>query len=244
MHRFRIAGDAAEHGRIRLQGAELRHLRDVLRLGPGAEVEIFDGRGGSWLAEVVSVSRTAAELAMVRAVERRTESTLALSLAVAISKGPKLDWVVEKATELGVSRIVPFTSERTIPTRERVAARVGRWRRIAAAAAAQSGRSVCPEIGEVEELHHVLERCSSHDRSVLCWEESDASSPFGASQTTRTALVITGPEGGFSADEARAARAAGCTTARLGPRILRAETAAVVAVALVQFLWGDLDRAR
>ncbi len=144
MHRFRAPTEELRSGRVRLRGAEVRHLRDVLRLGPGTRVELFDGEGGSFLAELSSIGSSAAELNVLGAIERQTESALSLTLAVAIAKGSKLDWVVEKATELGASRFLPFTSERTVSERRDFAERVRRWRRIASAAVAQCGRSRLP----------------------------------------------------------------------------------------------------
>ena len=115
-------------------------------------------RGGSFLAELSSIGPSAAELNVLGAIERQTESALSLTLAVAIAKGPKLDWVVEKATELGASRFLPFTSERTIPERRDFAERVRRWRRIASAAVAQCGRAVCPEVRDVDEFRRRTRR--------------------------------------------------------------------------------------
>jgi 16S rRNA (uracil1498-N3)-methyltransferase len=127
MHRFRAPGDELRTGRVRLRGAELRHLRDALRLGAGARVTLFDGEGGIFLAEVASIGRSAAELDVLGSIEPCAESQLSLALAVAIAKGAKLDWVVEKATELGASRILPFTSERTIAERPDFAERLRGW---------------------------------------------------------------------------------------------------------------------
>lgn len=239
MHRVRVAKEAVVAGRIRLRGAELRHLRDVLRLRAGARVEIFDGEGSSWIAEVAASSARAVELSPIRPLARRTESTLSLTLAVALARGAKLDWVIEKTTELGVSRIVPFVSERTVPERGG-GARLQRWRRIADAAAAQSGRTVCPAIDDVRTLAEVLALRPGHERAVFFWEEEASAAPCERDPATRSALLVTGAEGGFSAAESSAAREAGFTLAGLGPRILRAETAAVVVAALAQLLWGDL----
>jgi 16S rRNA (uracil1498-N3)-methyltransferase len=241
MHRFAVPGEGMRSGQIRLRGAELRRLRDVLRLRPGAQIEVFDRAGSVRIAEVVSVGASAADLRVLSTVERRTESPLSITLAVALSKGAKLDWVVEKTTELGVARIVPFASERTVPERVSVAQRLHRWRRIADSAAAQSGRTASPVVDEIASLPAVLRLCPLHDRAVLFWEE--AASALGArgdEAAPRRVLLITGAEGGFSHREAAAARDSGCAVSRLGPRILRAETAAVAVVALAQFLWGDL----
>jgi 16S rRNA (uracil1498-N3)-methyltransferase len=242
MHRFRAPTEELRSGRVRLRGAEVRHLRDVLRLGPGARVELFDGEGGSFLAELSSIGRSAAELSVLGAIERQTESALSLTLAVAIAKGPKLDWVVEKATELGASRFLPFTSERTVPERRDFAERVRRWRRIASAAVAQCGRAVCPEVRDLTSFADVLAVGAECDRRLLFWEEGGSPLARASDRGVRSVFIVTGPEGGFAPEEAARAEAAGFTLAALGPRILRAETAAVAAVALAQFLWGDLDR--
>jgi 16S rRNA (uracil1498-N3)-methyltransferase len=245
MHRFAVPGEAIRSGRIRLRGADLRRLRDVLRLRPGAQIEAFDRAGRAWVAEVVAVGTSAADLRVLHAIERRTESPLSLTLAVALTKGAKLDWVVEKTTELGVARIVPFASERTVPERESVARRLGRWRRIADAAAAQSGRAACPVVEEVATLSDVLHLRRSHDRAVLFWEAADSAlGTRNSGPGPQRVLLITGAEGGFSQREAAAARESGCAVVGLGPRILRADTAAVAVVALAQFLWGDLGASR
>jgi 16S rRNA (uracil1498-N3)-methyltransferase len=242
MHRFRAPRDELRTGRVRFRGGELRHLRDALRLGAGARVALFDGEGGTFLAEVVSIGRSSAELDVLGSIERRVESALSLALAVAITKGAKLDWVVEKATELGASRILPFTSERTIPERPDFGERVRRWRRIAGAAVAQCGRAVCPEVCDVTSLATVLRDGHEHDRRVLFWEEGGLPLTGAPDGGVRSVLVVTGPEGGFDPEEVVRAEAAGFTLAALGPRILRADTAAVTAVTLAQFLWGDMGR--
>jgi len=240
MHRVRVAGDQLRSGTVHLRGAELRHLRDVLRLRSGARIEVFDGEGRSFEAEITAIGTSAAEIAVLDAVERRAESPLQLTLAVAIAKGAKLDWVVEKATELGVSRIVPFVSERTVPEREEFTSRQERWRRIASGAAAQSGRTVSPQVSEVMRFADVAQHAPRHDRCLLFWERGIDSLGTEREPGVRDVLVLTGPEGGFTDAEAARARAGGFTICTLGPRILRAETAAVTAVALAQHRWGDL----
>jgi 16S rRNA (uracil1498-N3)-methyltransferase len=240
MHRVRVAKEQLRSGAVRLRGAELRHLRDVLRMGRGARIEVFDGEGGSFVAEVTAIGGSAADLTVLDATLRRTESPLALTLAVAIAKGAKLDWVVEKATELGVSRIVPFTCERSIPERAEFASRGKRWRRIAAAAAAQSGRTVSPPVDDVVTFPDIVQRARRHDRSLLFWERGVDALGTRDGPDVRDVLVVTGPEGGFTEAEAADAQAGGFTICTLGPRILRAETAAVAAVALAQHGWGDL----
>jgi 16S rRNA (uracil1498-N3)-methyltransferase len=240
LHRFRVPGPALASRRAELRGSELRHLRDVLRLGSGDRVELFDGAGRSFVAVIRSVGPSRADLDLIEPVRVERESALVLTLAVALSKGSKLDWVIEKATELGVSRIVPFTSERTIPERGSSPARASRWRRIASAATAQSGRTCCPELSPLSDFAEVLTQAAGHDRAVLFWEAGNRPLVAGSGGRVQSALLVTGPEGGFSEPEASRAEQAGLTIASLGQRILRAETAAIAAVSVAQFLWGDL----
>jgi 16S rRNA (uracil1498-N3)-methyltransferase len=227
---------------LRLESAELHYLRDVLRLRRGARVEIFDGEGQSFMTDVAVIGPSGAELVLREAVARPIESPLALTLGVAVAKASKLDWVVEKATELGVTRIVPFASERTIAAVERAAGRIDRWRRIASAAAAQSGRSRCPDVGAIVTFAKLLSLAAAHDRALLFSPGASASLAEPAGGAVRTAVVVTGPEGGFSATEVARAIESGSVLAALGPRVLRAETAAIAAVALAQHRWGDLGR--
>ena len=169
--------------------------------------------------------------------------SLALSFALSAARRFISVYVSCTSTELGASRMLPFTSERTIPERPDFEERLGRWRRIAAAAAAQCGRAVCPEVRGVTSLGDVLSGGAEHDRRIFFWEDGGLPVAVAPNAEVRSALVVTGPEGGFTSEEAASAEAAGFTLAALGPRILRAETAAVAAVTLAQYLWGDLARA-
>jgi 16S rRNA (uracil1498-N3)-methyltransferase len=226
---------------LRLEGAELHYLRDVLRLRRGARVEIFDGAGRSFDAELAAIGPGGADLVLRDASAQRHESPLELTLAVAVAKAAKLDWVVEKATELGVTRIIPFASERAIAAIERGTSRIERWRRIAAAAAAQSGRVRCPEVSATESFAGLMPLAASHDRALLfAAGGGDSLGDRDDERAIRSIVVATGPEGGFSASEVTQAARAGFSLTTLGPRVLRAETAAIVAVALAQHRWGDL----
>lgn len=242
VHRLRVPGARVQDGRLRLEGAELHYLRDVLRLRRGARVEIFDGEGRGFEAELTTIGRRGADLLVRKASAARHESPLELTLAVAVAKAAKLDWVVEKATELGVTRIVPFASERAVSAVERGTSRIERWRRIAAAAAAQSGRVRCPEILATESFARLMPLAASHDRALLFSEGGGDSLGNPDDGVVASAVVVTGPEGGFSAEEVTQATRVGFSLATLGPRVLRAETAAIVAVALAQHRWGDLRR--
>ena len=237
--RFLIGRDVAEGERIELATEEAKHAR-VRRLRPGEPVVLFDGAGRSWLGVIDVCSRRAVEVVVTkRFPEREGESLLDLTLALAVLKSDRIDWVVEKTTELGVSRIRPFVSQHSLARPS--AARQARWRQIALSAAKQCGRTVVPRVEAAVDWKVLLGEPSPC--RLLFWGTSEAR-PFGEMAAVfprpEQVTVIIGPEGGFAAAEIDAARSAGCDLIGLGPRILRAETAAVVAVALSQHLWGDL----
>lgn len=235
--RFQIAAPVPVGAVVDLDGAELRHAR-VRRLAVGEAVALFDGAGFACVARIEHVGRAALR-ARVEALRppREAESPLALTLAVALPKGDTLEWVIEKATELGVSAIQPFSSTHTLAAPS--AARQARWQHIARAAAKQCGRSVVPAVaaplafgavlhlpGEVRLLF--AERDAAHRLADI----APPTAPAGA-------LLVVGPEGGFADAELAAAAAAGFHLVGLGPRILRADTAAIAATALCQARWGD-----
>ena len=243
--RFFVAPDAVREGAATVAGQELAHMRKVLRLRPGARVLLWDGAGTEHEALIRAYEGGVAELTVVRSYHPERESPLAVTLAQGVGKGDKMDWIVEKSTELGVACVAPFFSSHTVP---RYAADKGerrreRWRKIAAAAARQSGRTRIPEIDEPDRFDAMLARDWQCDARLFFWEGSSGRGLASLREelgSLRSVLVMVGPEGGFSEDEAARAAAGGFHTVGLGGRILRTETAAVAAVCAVQLLWGDL----
>ena len=223
---------------VMLTADEARHLREVLRLKPGDEVSVFDGEGKEFRARVVQARRECAELELEDEIEpARPESPLKITLAVALLKGEKFDLVVQKATELGVVKIIPLiTRYADIKLRDESDAtkRVARWQRIALEAAKQSGRSVVPELSLPKQLTSVL------NPSNPCFLFSEREGHGLTQIETDQVTAIIGSEGGWSDEELEQARAAGAQIVTLGGRILRAETAAVTAAALLQHRFGDL----
>jgi 16S rRNA (uracil1498-N3)-methyltransferase len=220
---------------VTLAGDEGRHAR-VRRLNPGEAVALFDEAGHSCVAEVTAISRDGI-VARVTAVHppNAGESRLDLTLAVGLLKADKLDWVIEKATELGVNRIQPFASTNTLA--QPSAARQTRWQQIARSAAKQSGRSRVPIVAAPCDLAAVLHTPATR----LLLAEHGATEALSAVQLlSPPLLLIVGAEGGFTTGELDAARATRARLVTLGPRILRAETAAITAVAVCQSRWGDL----
>ena len=218
---------------VELDTGQANYLGNVMRLGTGAELLLFDGASGEWLARI---SETAKKR-MTLTVESRTREPEAIPdvwLAFAPVKRAQTDWLVEKATELGAARLIPVMTDRTIPGR----VRVDRLRSIAIEAAEQCGRTVLPQIAEPLPLHHLLEHRDSSRRLYFADEGGGAWAPDEF--TAGPSLILTGPEGGFTDKERAAIRSAPNAVAiSLGPRILRAETAALAALAVCMAVAGD-----
>jgi len=219
---------------------EARHyLRDVLRLAPGAMVELFDGRGGAWEA-VLEPGFTSLAVGAPRQPQSRGP---AISLLFALAKGEKGDLVVQKATELGVARLCPWAAERSVVRLDAAKGRerAGRWGRIAGEAARQCGRADVPTVEPPVALAAALAAVpAGHRLVVLHGPGATPLAALGLEGAPGVALVI-GPEGGLTEGELATCQGAGALRGWLGPRTLRAETAAIVAVAVLQAVAGDLS---
>lgn len=219
-----------------IRGAEAHHLREVLRLKAGDEIVLFDGRGHSYRARLTRIDRRSARTERLEPLPA-LESPLALTLAVAVPKGEGLSHVVQKATELGASSIIPLLTDRTtVQSRRSIEGKLARWQRIAVEACKQCGRSAIPRIAEPLDFGELLRPGGDFEVRILLHADGGA---IASSPVARSCLVAIGPEGGWSRPEVEAARAAGFHSWRLGPRTLRTETAAIAAVALLQSAWGD-----
>lgn len=226
-------------------GQGLNHLRKVLRLRPGDHVTLFDGEG--WEHEGIIQSYTAhtGEIKILKSCQPGRESSLHVTLAQAVGKGDKMDWLVEKATELGVGAVVPFLSDRTVPKldRAKVEKRRARWQKIALSAAEQCGRTRIPEIFELRDFEQIVQDPWPGKLKILFWEQErfqNLSQVREEEPPPDSLLLLIGPEGGFSAEEASEATLRGFKAVSLGTRTLRTETAALAALSIVQFLWGDM----
>lgn len=240
MVRLYVSPEKLVSGRTTLDDSAHRHLVKVLRLGPGAAVQLFDGRGTAIDATIVSVGKNTLDVDLG---ERHAVPAPActITLLQGLPRGERMDFVVQKTTELGVARIVPVLSElgmvKPPPGRTR------RWQTIAEEAARQCGRADVPRIDDCQPLATVLARATElAGARILLWEDEHKRSLRGALAEGPAAVVLlVGPEGGFSPAEVDAATRAGFVATSLGPRILRTETAATVAVALAQAAAGGLD---
>jgi 16S rRNA (uracil1498-N3)-methyltransferase len=241
LHRFHVA-DAAPGARVELPEHTAHHAREVLRLRAGAAVRVFDGRGHEWDALLDEVSRRTVSARLLHPVAGRAESPLQICLAMAALKGDRMELVIQKATELGVARIWPVVTDRTDAAARPAlkGSRSERWERVASGAAEQCGRAVVPEIAPTVLLADMVARTWEGPRVALLETAGHPPLPLLTLGAPRELLLLVGPAGGFEPHEARALLDAGFQSASLGPRILRAETAAVAAVAVAQSAWGDL----
>ncbi|HVP61805.1 MAG TPA: 16S rRNA (uracil(1498)-N(3))-methyltransferase [Myxococcaceae bacterium] len=238
MFRVRLDVPTPVPERVRVEGAALRHLR-VARVVPGETVEVFDGRGRAWAGWLETVDEGGAVLRL--AEERRGEAGRTVVLIQGLPKGDKLDWVLQKSTELGVSAVWPVVTARSVarPKLEALAARHARWQRIVEEAARQSGRTEVPEVAALRPLEEAVKALPTGVRLLVLDEEEQRERLGPAAGDGAVALVI-GPEGGLEREEVEALRTAGGVPVSLGPLVLRTETAGVAALAVLRHLDGLL----
>jgi len=231
--RLFVTAALGEGARVELDAAQANYLGNVLRMKAGAELLLFDGASGEWLARIIDAGRKR----MTLEVERRTREVEAVPdvwLAFAPVKRARIDWLVEKATELGAARLIPVTTQRTVVERlnlERLRAHI-------VEAAEQCGRTRLAELAEPLPLARFLDQ--REPSRTLYFADESGGAPAATAFKTGPTLILTGPEGGFTDDERAAVRAApNAQPISLGPRILRAETAALAALAAYMAVVGD-----
>jgi len=242
MPRFFVPTAQIHESRVILTGAEFHHLRHVLRLDTGDRLTLCDEHGGTYQGVVARLSSASAVIT-ITASSVPVSAPFSLTLAQGLLKGQKMDLVIEKATELGVNRILPFVSAFTVAhlPSERHSERLARWQRVAHGAAKQSGSPV-PLISPPQALGDLLTSAPQGTGKMLLYEKERGQTlkAFAQTHLVYAALcVVVGPEGGFATQEVEQAQAAGFQVVSLGTSTLRAETASIVATALCRFLWQD-----
>ena len=246
MTRFHVRPESVTGDRVTFDAEETHHLARVLRLRAGALVHTVDGHGQELAVRLTRIGPRAAEGEIVSRGERRVESPLDLTLVQGIPKGDKLESIIRMATELGVARVVPLIAERSVPRTEagRMFARLLRWQRVAKEAAKQSGRAMIPEVTPPLALAAWVAEPRRPGLTLCLWEgaRTPVATVLPDGPVERATLVV-GPEGGLAEKEVMSLRSAGALVGGLGPRILRADTAGPVGLALLQFRYGDLGAA-
>src|SRR6266446_153189 len=236
--RFFAPVELSPGAEIELPERAARHCA-VLRLRCGDAVTVFNGEGGEFAAKLTRASRNNARAVVISMQALERESPLAIVLAQCVSGGDRMDVTLQKSTELGVSRIVPIASERSVVrlSSDRADRRVAHWRDVVVAACEQCGRNRVPEIAGITELDTFLAGASSDELRLLL--APNASRAMKHLIPGRAVTLLVGPEGGFTPEERRRAEGSGFVPVCFGPRVLRTETAPLAAIAAMQALWGD-----
>ncbi|WP_439860099.1 16S rRNA (uracil(1498)-N(3))-methyltransferase [Pseudomonas sp. MBLB4136] len=224
-------------GQHQLPEAQAHYIGRVLRHAAGDAVQLFDGSGQEFLGELIEVGKKNVRVELRERFAGLAESPLSIHLGQGLSRGERMDWAIQKATELGASDISPIVSERCEVRLkdERADKRMAHWRQVAISACEQCGRSVLPLIHPPIALGDWLQRVEAQLKLVL----HPVAEPLVSHARPQSLAFLIGPEGGLAEAEVAQAKAAGFLAARLGPRVLRTETAPVVALSVAQQLWGD-----
>ena len=244
MPRFYVPRPQIEKGMLKIEGDEVRHIRRVLRLKRGDEIVVFDGSGTEYEGTIVEEGPSAVVMKIQNIFSSETESPLEITLAQSLLKKDRMDYLIQKATELGVKEIIPFTSSRSVPLIEKSERlkRHHRWERIAAEASKQCGRGVVPKIEPLQDYSEVFESASEDSLRLILWEREGTrlKEVLKGSEENRKIFFIIGPEGGLTQEEVDQAKRNRFTPVHLGRRILRSETASLGLVSILQYVWGDI----
>jgi 16S rRNA (uracil1498-N3)-methyltransferase len=239
--RFHVAPPLATGMQVQLPDAVSHHVR-VLRLTVGDRISLCDGTGGDYSARLDAVDRNVASAVIDEHFERECESPVAVDLAQAMSSGDRMDYTIQKAVELGAVAIQPIAAARSVVhlSGERAERRVAHWQALAIAACEQCGRNRIPTVHEILPLANWLDtRDDAIGARLLLSPRAELSLKNVQPKLDRAVALLAGPEGGFTDAEEQQAIRAGFVAIRLGPRVLRTESAAAAAIAAMQTLWGD-----
>jgi 16S rRNA (uracil1498-N3)-methyltransferase len=244
MPRFYVPQPKTKNGILRVEGDEVRHIRKVLRLRAGDEVVVFDGSAKEYEGTIIEEDSTSVEIMIQNTLSSKSESTLEITLAQSLLKGEKMDYLIQKATELGVKQIIPFSSSRSVPLLEesRRLRRYHRWERIAIEASKQCGRAVVPRIEPFQDFLEMVQAVSPDSLRLILWEKEGARLKeilTGLKEKQKIFFVV-GPEGGFTQEEIEKAQKEGFILVHLGRRILRSETSSLCLLSILQYEHGDI----
>jgi 16S rRNA (uracil1498-N3)-methyltransferase len=244
MPRFYIPNPHIQNGLLKIEGDEVKHIRKVLRLKAGDAILVFDGLGKEFEGTIIEEERSSVMVKIQHIFSSRGDSSLEVTLAQSLLKGEKMDYLIQKATELGVKEIIPFFSSRSVPLLEksRGLKRHHRWEKIAIEASKQCGRVVVPKVESLQDYSDVLRSASPDSLRLILWEKGGIKlkEALERSREKTKIFFVIGPEGGFSQDEVDQAKRAGFVAVTLGRRVLRAETASLSFLSILQYEWGDM----
>ena len=231
--------DLQPNASIALEAGPSQHIARALRMSESDTVRLFNGEGGEYLATVTAVNKKAVQVTTADHLSQELESPLRLGLGIAMSRGDRMDWIIQKATELGVASITPLTTERTeVKLKgDRVHKKLQHWRQVTVSACEQCGRNRLPVLHPLSSLENWIDGVEAERKFVLHHRDTSAEKSV---VTPSSVAILIGPEGGLSAEEISAAGNCGFEALTLGPRVLRTETAPLAALAILQARWGDM----
>ncbi len=246
MHRFFVPPQAIRENRVLLRGSVVHQIRDVLRMRTGDEIVLLDNSGRAHRAELQMVEQDVVRGRVVDSWQLATEPRAHITLYQSLLKGQKFDWILQKGTELGITSFVPVIAARCLvgSVDDVSETRVERWQKIITEAAEQSGRAMLPSLASPIFFEHACQQVGEGKLSIIPWEEERSRGLREVLQNSPGCLEIDlfiGPEGGFTVEEIDTAKSSSVVPVSLGPRILRAETAGIVAASAILFELGDLE---
>ncbi len=226
--------------RLELGPEQVRHIIQVLRLKKGDPITLFNGDGHDYLAHIVETEKRRVLVEIIEQSSPEPLPVLSIHLGIGISKGERMDFAIQKAVELGVTAITPLVTEHCVVrlSSERIQKRLTHWEKITIAACEQSGRSRVPRLNQALPLDHWLDQASC---TGILLDHRSHSTLATLTKPTGEIRLLVGPEGGLSLKERELAQDSGFTGVRLGPRVLRTETAPLAAISAIQTLWGDFS---
>ena len=243
MARFFIAGTNFPNGRAIIRGRDADHIR-VLRLRAGDDIVICDGAGHDYKCRLVRSDKDEAEAEIIEVTQCAAEPTVSVRVLCGLPKGDKTDYIIQKCVEAGAHEICFFRSERVVQRTEGITKKLERWNRISEEAAKQSGRGIIPEVRWLDTYVEALDAAKQQEAAFFMYETGEREGMRAAlkgAEKLGSAAIITGPEGGFEPYEADMARKVGMHICAMGARILRCETAPVVALTALMYESGNLE---
>jgi 16S rRNA (uracil1498-N3)-methyltransferase len=244
MPRFYVPNPRIEKGLLKVEGSEVRHIRRVLRLKVGDGLVLFDGSSKQYEGTIVEESPSSVVMKVENISSPVNESPLEITLAQSLLKGEKMEYLIQKATELGIKRIIPFFSSRSVPLldKSRKLRRYHRWEKIAIEACKQCGRTAIPKVEPLQDYSEMLAMAPSEALRLILWEKKGRGlkEVLRESKGRPSIFFIVGPEGGMSDEEVEEAEKEGYIPITFGKRILRSETAGLCLLSVLQYESGDL----
>ena len=245
MHKFFVTPNNIIGQKAIIQGDDVKHIYKVLRLDVGDKILINNSQGQEYLGRISDVNKNSVTVDLLETLDQNAESNIQIDLYQGLPKSSKMDYIVQKATELGVNSIIPIITERVVVKSELGEfKKTDRWKRIALEACKQCKRTIIPEVKGPITFDELLEGLKDYDLIVVPYENKEhygiKKMCQGIKDEVKTVAIVIGPEGGFEEEEIRAMECKGAHIVTLGPRILRTETAGIVTAAILQYVLGDL----